>query len=202
MHFASANLCAAFAAFFTHQLLQGKCWKNNCKHCKAITSPEEINLMVDIPKGAMDGERITFDGVTDEKIGHHTGNLVLVITTNPHKLFKRVGDNLNMEWTISLHDALVGFTRTFEHIDGRVVTVTRDVVTHPGEYHTVSGEGMPRKGGGKGNLIIHYTIEFPQSLTVAPRRSRRAPSALLTYFAAISKRPNPQDFGIIIPRSC
>jgi DnaJ-class molecular chaperone len=161
--------------------------------------------MVDIPKGAMDGERITFDGVTDEKIGHHTGNLVLVITTNPHKLFKRVGDNLNMEWTISLHDALVGFTRTFEHIDGRVVTVTRDVVTHPGEYHTVPGEGMPRKGGGKGNLIIHYTIEFPQFLTVASRRWLRIcrlRCCSLTSFAAISKRPSPQDFGIIVPRAC
>jgi DnaJ-class molecular chaperone len=122
--------------------------------------------MVDIPKGANDGERITFDGVTDEKIGHHTGNLVLVITTNPHKFFKRVGDNLHMEWTVSLHDALVGFTRTFEHIDGRVVTVTRDVITRPDEYHTVPGEGMPRKSGGKGNLIIHYTIDFPLSLTV------------------------------------
>ena len=136
--------------------------------------------MVDIPKGAIDGERITFDGVTDEKIGHHTGNLVLVITTNPHKFFKRVGDNLHMEWTVSLHDALVGFTRTFEHIDGHVVTVTRDVVTRPDEYHTVPGEGMPRKSGGKGNLIIHYTVEFPPSLTVRIP----PPSALLSSAGA------------------
>jgi DnaJ-class molecular chaperone len=155
--------------------------------------------MVDIPKGANDGERITFDGVTDEKIGHHTGNLVLVITTNPHKLFKRVGDNLHMEWTVSLHDALVGFTRTFEHIDGRVVTVTRDVVTRPDEYHTVQGEGMPRKSGGKGNLIIHYTIDFPPSLTVIPQHSIRILVAIAHMRCSNLKKTKSARFWVEQP---
>ena len=28
----------------------------------------------------------------------------------------------------------------------------------------VEGEGMPRKNGGKGDLLIHFDIEFPKSM--------------------------------------
>ena len=39
-----------------------------------------------------------------------------------------------------------------------------DIVT-PGFTQLVPGEGMPKPGGGKGNLLLDVQLLFPQSLT-------------------------------------
>lgn len=155
---------------------QGKCWKKNCKHCKhGVTQPEEIPLVVDIPKGDMDGERIVFEGVTDEKIGHHTGNLVLGIVADPHPVFKRKGSSLHMDMEISLHDALVGFKHTIAHIDGHKVEIDKQSVTKPGERMYIKNEGMPIKNSERyGDLVIRFSIAFPDVLSESQKQTIRA----------------------------
>ena len=36
---------------------------------------------------------------------------------------------------------------------------------HAGVTKTVHDEGMPRSGGGRGDLIIRFDVSFPDSLT-------------------------------------
>ena len=59
------------------------------------------------------------------------------------KLFKRIGDDLYTNLTISLEDALTGFSTTVTHLDGHVVNVKRDAVTWAGFKMRVRNEGMP-----------------------------------------------------------
>ena len=51
----------------------------------------------------------------------------------PHKVFKREKNNLRMKLKISLKDALLGFRKVIEHLDGHKVTIKKDGVTQPGE---------------------------------------------------------------------
>ena len=64
-------------------------------------------MTIDVSKGMRPNERITFEGVTDEKPGFEPGHLHFVLMEIPHPEFKRDGDNLYMNKEIPLVDALV-----------------------------------------------------------------------------------------------
>jgi DnaJ-class molecular chaperone len=52
------------------------------------TQPEKTSLTIDVNKGMRSGERITFEGVADEKIGHNAGDLIFYIQEMEHEHFK------------------------------------------------------------------------------------------------------------------
>ena len=52
------------------------------------------------------------------------GDVIVKLTGKNHKTFKRIGDNLHVEFTIPLKDALLGFSKTITQLDGRPVEVT------------------------------------------------------------------------------
>jgi DnaJ-class molecular chaperone len=131
-----------------------------------MTDTDEIQLTVDVQAGSMSGDTIVYDEVADEAVGHTAGNLVFIIEQIPHDYFVRHGDDIHTRMDISLKDALVGFTRTFEHVDGHKVVVEKKTVTYCSEVFILKGEGMPRKDKhGKGDMHITLEIKFPTSLT-------------------------------------
>lgn len=64
------------------------------------------------------------------------GDLKFVVRQLPHPKFVRKGSNLMYNASISLLDALVGFTKEIEHLDGHKVTLHSDGVTRPGMDRT------------------------------------------------------------------
>lgn len=95
---------------------RGKSWRPGCKACPhGKTETEKIELTIDLTKGARPGERMTFEGVSDEKPGFVAGDLHFLFVESPHPLFRRDGDHLYMNKEISLVDALVR-TLLFEEI--------------------------------------------------------------------------------------
>ncbi len=95
---------------------------------------------------------------------------------NNHPQFKRKGDDLLMEKTITLQEALCGFKFHFKHMDGRDVVVQSQEgeVIAPDSFRVVSGEGMPfrRDPQSRGRLIIRFTVQFPEPhlITEASRK--------------------------------
>jgi len=120
-----------------------------------------------IERGMPDGHEIVSESDGDEKPGEEPGDLIFKITAAPHKRFERKGNDLYMTMTITLLQSLIGFTKTFKHLDGHEVAVTRDTVTKPGLQITITGEGMPHHGfsSQKGDLYVTFSIQFPTSLT-------------------------------------
>lgn len=148
---------------------RGKAWKSPCKACpKGMTEEEEIQLTVDVQAGMHDGDHIKFDQVADEAVGHIPGDLVFIIKQAPDAVFRREGDDLHMEMTITLLQALVGFEKNFYHLDGREVSVRKYDVTFCNEVVKMPGQGMPRKGSKRqsfGDLFITLHVEFPRDLS-------------------------------------
>ena len=87
----------------------GKMWTKNCSECPKTTDTEKIELTVEVNKGMRPMERITFEGVTDEKPGYKPGDLNFVIVQLPHDTYHRDGDHLYTNMEIPLVDALVSF---------------------------------------------------------------------------------------------
>lgn len=155
-------------------IARGKSWRNNCKACPQKTETEKIELTIDVSKGMRPNERITFEGVTDEKPGFEPGHLHFVLMEIPHPEFKRDGDNLYMNKEIPLVDALTGFSLELTHVDGHKFTVDVDGVTECDHVMRVPTKGMPRRSGrGFGDLYITFEVDFPDSLSQKQKDSVR-----------------------------
>jgi DnaJ-related protein SCJ1 len=147
---------------------KGRIVTSTCSHChgtKVETAEQFITL--EIEKGMPDGHEIISHSDADEKPGQEPGDLIFKIATIPHKRFERRGNDLYLNMTISLLQSLVGFSKSFKHLDGHEVTVTRDSVTKPGLQISVSGEGMPHHGFStqKGDLYVTFTVQFPSAVS-------------------------------------
>jgi DnaJ-related protein SCJ1 len=147
---------------------KGKIVTSTCSHChgsKVETAEQMITL--EIEKGMPDGYEIISHDDGDERPGEEPGDLIFKVSTAPHKRFERRGNDLHVNMTISLLQALVGFNKSFKHLDGHEVTVSREEVTKPGQTISISSEGMPHHGFStqKGDLYITFIIQFPSTIT-------------------------------------
>lgn len=135
---------------------------DECPNVKFVT--EDRLLEVEIEAGMQDGQEVKFVAEGEPHIDGDPGDLILRIKTQPHKVFERKGDDLYTNVTVSLADALTGFSLELEHLDGRKVTIQRDKVTWPGARLRKKGEGMPHYDNNNlhGALYITFDVEFPK----------------------------------------
>ncbi|KAK3368156.1 hypothetical protein B0H63DRAFT_487855 [Podospora didyma] len=142
--------------------------KDRCKKCKGKrTVKENKALELYIPRGSMQGERIVLEGEADQAPDQTPGDLIFVLVEEPHDTFNRIGHDLSAEVTITLAEALSGFSRVVvKHLDGRGIHIDhpRGKIIRPGEVLKVHNEGMPMKrGDNKGDLYLVMKIEFPEN---------------------------------------
>jgi len=72
---------------------------------------------------------------------------------------------------VNVLEALVGFKKSFPHLDSNFVDLVREGVTRDGEVVTVQGKGMPiaGKSGKFGDLVVTVRVKYPQSLEQAQK---------------------------------
>ncbi|KAL2927158.1 DnaJ protein-like protein ANJ1, partial [Bienertia sinuspersici] len=136
--------------------------KDRCPQCKGDkVVPEKKVLEVVVEKGMQNGQKITFPGEADEAPDTATGDIVFVLQQKEHPKYKRKGEDLFYEHTLSLTEALCGFRFVLTHLDGRQLLIK----SNPGE--AIDDEGMPiyQRPFMKGKMYIHFTVEFPDSLS-------------------------------------
>lgn len=155
---------------------KGKVQTSTCDVCgghKVVFGDFEFDVVVE--KGMADGYVIEYENYADEHPDYAAGNIQLLITTVPHALFIRDGDHLEMDMHITLQESLVGFTKTFTHLDGRLVKVTREKITKPKQVITLKNEGMPLHSysSEKGKLKIKFHVDFPETLSQAQKDGKQ-----------------------------
>ncbi|EPZ35621.1 DnaJ-domain-containing protein [Rozella allomycis CSF55] len=124
-------------------------------------------LQIDIKPGWKSGTKVRFEGEGDEISPGNAQAIEFVIEEKPHPVFKREGHDLHMNITLSLSEALTGFTKPITTVDGRTANISNVNVTQPGQTMTYANAGMPnqKNPNQKGNLVIHFNVQFPSSLT-------------------------------------
>ncbi|MBO8589717.1 hypothetical protein INN88_14045, partial [Staphylococcus aureus] len=124
-------------------------------------------LEVHVEKGMQHGQKIVFEGEADEAPDTVTGDIVFVLQLKDHPKFKRKLDDLYVEHTLSLTEALCGFQFALTHLDGRQLLIKSNPgeVIKPGQHKAINDEGMPhhQRPFMKGRLYIQFNVEFPDS---------------------------------------
>jgi DnaJ-class molecular chaperone len=123
-------------------------------------------LTVKIPAGVRDGQRIRLAG---QAAG---GDLYLQVKVKPHPLFTRDGDDLRLELPVALHEALLGAEVTVPTVKGRV-SLRIPPETQNGRTIRLAGQGMPRAGGGFGDLFVTVKVVLPTKLSNTEREQMR-----------------------------
>lgn len=77
----------------------------------------------------VDGQETKFVAEGEPHVDGEPGDLILKIRTRTHSRFERRGDDLYTNMTISLQDALIGFSTELTHLDGHKVTVSCSLIS-------------------------------------------------------------------------
>ncbi|KAH0714436.1 hypothetical protein KY284_007341 [Solanum tuberosum] len=144
--------------------------KDRCPQCKGEKVVQEKKVLeVHVEKGMQNGQKVTFPGEADEAPETITGDIVFVLQQKEHPKFKRKGDDLFVEHTLTLTEALCGFQFVLTHLDNRQLLIKSQPgeVVKPDQFKAINDEGMPmyQRPFMRGKMYIHFTVDFPESLT-------------------------------------
>jgi curved DNA-binding protein len=122
-------------------------------------------LDVKIPPGVRDGERIRLSGQgMPGRGGGRGGDLYLKIKLAQHPIFSVEGDDLRVTVPIEAWDAALGTRVPVPTLDGEVqMTVPAGVSS--GQKLRLRGKGLPRRGGGQGDLFAELRVVVPKKLS-------------------------------------
>ncbi|XP_020599776.1 dnaJ protein homolog [Phalaenopsis equestris] len=144
--------------------------KDRCPQCRGEKVVHDKRVLeVVVEKGMQNKQKITFPGEADEAPDYITGDIVFILQQKDHPKFKRKGDDLFFEHTLPLTEALCGFQFALTHLDGRQLLIKSNPgeVVKPDQFKAINDEGMPmyQRPFMRGKLFIHFTVEFPDSLS-------------------------------------
>lgn len=127
---------------------------------------EKETIYVTIPQGIDDNELLILrdkGNILNENV---KGDVKIFVKIKNETAFKRSGLDLVLEKNISLKESLCGFTFEINYINGKNYTLNNNKGNIiPPEYKKIyPGMGLTR-GEHKGNMIIHFHIDFPENLT-------------------------------------
>jgi len=132
-----------------------------------IKREETETIYIPIPPGVDNNEIIILRDKGNMLSETNKGDIKVFIKIQNDTEFTRNGLDLVLNKTIGLKDALCGFVFDMNYLDGRVFKInntTGNIITN--NYNKVlKGMGMVRENH-IGNLIINFTVTFPEKLTV------------------------------------
>lgn len=128
---------------------------------------EKETIYVDIPPGIDNNEMIVLRDKGNIISENCKGDVKVNILVQNNTAFKRSGLDLILDKKITLKDALCGFTFNLDYINGKNYTLNNNKGSIvPPEYKKMyPGMGLKR-GEHKGNMIIHFHVEFPEKLSI------------------------------------
>ena len=130
-------------------------------------------LTVKIPPGVRDGQRIRLAGQgSPGENGGPPGDAYLRVRVKPHPFFTRDGDDLRVDLPVALHEAMLGGEVTVPTLKGRV-SLRIPPETQNGRVIRLAGQGMPRTGGGHGDLFVTVKVVLPTKLNDKERECMR-----------------------------
>lgn len=139
--------------------------RSSCRRCAGVglvELPREVELRV--RAGSVDGETLTLLGEGEPgRHGGRAGDLYVIVRIVDHPLLSRRGDDLLLELPVGPAAAVLGDTVEVPTLEGEV-RLRIPAGTQAGELLRLAGRGMPRSGGGRGDLLVRVAVETPVEL--------------------------------------
>lgn len=131
---------------------------------RRVRLPTGKELNVKIPAGVIAGQQIRLKGQGETAPGHRPGDVLITVNIAPHPFFKIDGNDLRLDLSITLYEAVLGAKVRVPTLDGAVqLSIPKN--TSSGRTFRLKGKGMPIKGvtgaDGAGDLFVTTRIVLP-----------------------------------------
>jgi DnaJ-class molecular chaperone len=135
-------------------------------HIRDVQSGETRTVEIKIPAGAYDGLRVRVAGKGDPgSAGGQPGDLYLIVNVKAHSLFEREGDDLRVKVLTPLYTAMLGGEVRVPTPRGTHLALKVPAETPNNQRMRLAGQGMPRVGGGRGDLYAEIVVDLPRNLS-------------------------------------
>lgn len=135
-----------------------------CKDCRGDgTIVKEQTIDVDIPAGVSTGMQLSMTGYGNFIRNGLAGDLHIVVEEIKDYSFQREGNNIIVEKTISVIDAIIGANLKVKTPHGEV-PITIEPGTEHGKVVRISGRGIPDIQLGMGDLFIKISVKIPKKI--------------------------------------
>lgn len=127
---------------------------------------EKETIYITVPKGVDDGEILILRDKGNSMRDDCKGDIKMFIKIENNTDFKRVGLDLIIEKTISVKEALCGFSFELKYITGKNYTITNNSgnIISNGYKKIIPNMGFSRDEH-TGSLIIVFNVTFPEKLS-------------------------------------
>lgn len=139
-----------------------------CHECHGRGSLRgQRTLRISIPGGSDDGLQIRLSGEGEPAPpGGAPGSLFVVLHVQPHRYFKRQGNDLLLEIPIDVAQATLGTEFEVKSLDGKGQALKVPAGSQSGRIVRLRGEGVPiLRERGRGDLLVQLKVKIPSELT-------------------------------------
>jgi molecular chaperone DnaJ len=147
---------------------EGQIISDPCKDCQGRgVVRARTSVSVDVPQGADEGIqlRLTGQGEPGPRAGV-PGHLYVVLHVQPHRYFKRQGNDLLLEVPVNVAQAALGDEFAIPTLDGKEIPLKVPAGTQSGRIIRLRGEGVPfLREHGRGDLQVHVRVRTPTDLS-------------------------------------
>jgi len=127
---------------------------------------EVQKIYVTVEKGVDDNEMILLENQGNVMNENSKGDIKIFIKIENNTDFVRKGLDLWINKQISLKESLCGFSFDLKYINNKVYTINNQAGNViPPEYQKVIPNMGLSRGSHAGNLIIHFHVDFPSTMT-------------------------------------
>ncbi len=132
-------------------------------HGSGITATTH-KVEVKIPAGITDGKKLRVPGRGAVGSNGKPGDLYVVAREAKHPLFKRIGEETEVEVEVPYTSAALGGEVSVPTIR-KPVSMTVPPGTQSGQVFRLGGQGVTKLGGGRGSLRVRAKITVPKELS-------------------------------------
>lgn len=140
--------------------------KTKCRDCNGEgTILKDQTVDIDIPAGVTNGMQLSMAGFGNAVKNGVPGNLQVVVEEIREHYFTRENNNIVIEKSISVIDAIVGANIKIKTPHGEV-PISIEPGTQPGKIIRVVGKGVPDYNLGLGDLIVKISVLIPKNINL------------------------------------
>ena len=138
--------------------------RGSCPTCRGTgVTATTHRVEVKIPAGISDGKKLRVPGRGAVGSNGRPGDLYVVIRETRHPVFKRVGEDTEVEielpyWTAALGGE-ISVPTLRKHVSMKIPPSTQS-----GQLFRLSGQGVTKLGGGRGSLRVRAKVTVPKEL--------------------------------------
>ncbi len=131
----------------------------------ATMAPQRITLKdggtieLKLPPGVEDGKQMRLSGKGEPGPGG-AGDAIVELAIQPHRFFRREGDDVLLDLPVTLAEAVLGGKVKVPTVDGPVMLAVPEG-SNSGRVLRLKGKGFHRRAGGRGDQLVTLMVDVP-----------------------------------------